>query len=81
MPKLVLVGTTGTENPTKAVLPFVLANGALKAKEPIEVTIALLGDAVVLLKGAVIERLQPLGYPPLKELLAGVQERSVPIYV
>ncbi len=32
MAPLVLVGTHGADDPTKAVLPFVLAAGAAKAK-------------------------------------------------
>jgi predicted peroxiredoxin len=81
MRTLMLVGTTGTENPSKAVMPFVLAIGALKSKQEIRPRLALLGDAVVLLRQAVIDSLVPLGYPPLKELMAEVVQRQVELYV
>jgi hypothetical protein len=68
-------------NASMAVLPFVLANGARKASPPRSVVIALLGDGVVLLKQPVIDSLQPLGYPPLKDLLEGVVVAEIPIYV
>ena len=81
MRKLVLVGTSGTENPTRAVIPLVLAVGATKGKEPIEPHVGLLGDAVVLLKPAVVESLVPIGYPPLKELIGALKEHAIPVYV
>ncbi len=81
MRTLVLVGTNGTENPTKAVIPLVLAVGATKAKESIRPTLALLGDGVVLLKPPVVESLVPVGYPPLKELVGSLREQQVSIYV
>ncbi len=81
MPKLVLVGTNGIENPTRAVIPLDLTVGATKATEPIEPHLALIGDAVILLKPAVIESLVPVGYPPLKELVGSLVEHRVPIYV
>lgn len=81
MRTLMLVGTNGTENPTKAVIPLVLAVGATKAKEPIRPRVALLGDGVVLLKPSIVESLVPLGYPSLKELVGSLREHQVPVYV
>ncbi len=81
MRKLVLVGTNGTENPTKAVIPLVLAVGATKASEPIQPHLALLGDGVVLLRPPVVDSLVPVGYPPLRELVATLRENQVPIFV
>lgn len=81
MSKLVLVGTHGPDDPTKAVLPFVLAGGAGRSRQGIETAIVLLGDAVSLLQPAYRESVLPLGYPPLKELLPPLVERGVPIYV
>ena len=81
MRKLVLVGTNGIENPTRAVIPLVLAVGATKAAEPIEPHLALIGDGVILLKPAVIASLVPVGYPPLKDLVGTLAEHRVPVYV
>lgn len=78
---LLFIGTSGTENPTKAVMPFVLAVGAGRSRKGLTARIALLGDAVVLVKEAVVESLVPVGYPPLKELWPQVVERGVHVYV
>jgi uncharacterized protein involved in oxidation of intracellular sulfur len=79
--KLVLIGTHGPDDPTKAVMPFVLANGAGRSRRGIETAIVLLGDAVSLVLPAYRESVLPLGYPPLKELLPPVIERRVPMYI
>lgn len=79
--KLVLIGTHGPDDPTKAVMPFVLANGAGRSRRGIETTIVLLGDAVSLVLPAYRESVLPLGYPPLKELFPPLVERRVPMYI
>ena len=60
--------TNGSENPTKAVLPFLSANGAVEAGH--DPAITLFGDAVVLMKDSVANAVIPVGWPPLKDLLA-----------
>ena len=60
--------TNGSENPTKAVLPFLSANGAVEAGH--EPAITLFGDAVVLMKDSVANAVVPVGWPPLKDILA-----------
>ena len=71
--------TNGSENPTKAVLPFLTANGAVEAGH--EPSISLFGDAVVLMKDAVANAVIPVGWPPLKDLLAITIANKTPIYV
>ena len=51
MGTIMCFSTNGSENPTKAVLPFLNANGAVEAGH--EPTITLFGDAVVLMKESV----------------------------
>lgn len=79
MAKIFFIGSHGSENPTKAVFPFILANGAIEAGHQAE--ISLFGDAVVLMKDAVVDSVVPVGWPPLKELLATATKNGVPIYV
>ena len=43
--------------------------------------VVLFGDAVVIMKDAVAESVVPVGWPPMKELLATAIEHKVPIYV
>lgn len=62
--------TCGTENPTKAALGALIARTA--ADEGHEVTLFLAGDAVVLVRPAVMANLSGLGTGSLKEHLEGL---------
>ncbi len=79
MSKLLFFSTNGSENPTKAVLPFLGANGAVEAGH--EAEIILFGDSVVVMKDTVANSVVPVGWPPLKDLLATTIKNKVPIYV
>lgn len=79
MATLLFIGTNGSENPTKAVLPFLSANGAVEAGH--QPQIALVGDAVVLMRDVIANSVVPVGWPPLRELLATTMRNNVPIYV
>lgn len=79
MAKIEYMGSYGSENPTKAAFPFILANGAVEAGHQAEVS--LFADAVVLMKDEVMNSVVPVGWPPLKELMATAIKSKVPIYV
>ncbi len=79
MAKILYMGTNGSENPTKSVFPFILANGAVEAGHTAE--ISLFGDAVVLMKDVVANSVVPMGWPPLKDIMATTVRNKVPIYV
>ncbi len=79
MAKILYMGSNGSENPTKSVFPFLLANGAVEAGHQAEVQ--LFGDAVVLMKDVVANNVVPMGWPPLKDILATTISNKVPIYV
>lgn len=79
MAKILYVGTNGSENPTKSIFPFQWANAAVEAGHQAE--IYLFGDATVLMKDAVINSVVPVGWPPLKEILATTIRNKTPIYV
>ncbi len=79
MAKILYFGTNGSENPTKSVFPFIGANGALGAGHQAE--IHLFGDAVVIMKDVVANSVVPVGWPPLKEVLATTVSNKIPIYV
>ncbi len=80
MAKLIYLGTHGPDDPTKACMPIHLAvNGAAEAG--IEAEINLAGDAAVLIQDANIDAVLPIGFPPLKELLAKAREKGVPIFI
>ena len=73
------IGTHGSENPTKATLPFLLAVGAIDAGH--ETAVVLMGDAVVMMDDAVANSVQGVGFPPIRELFAKLVENKVPVYV
>ncbi len=79
MARIFYLGTNGSENPTKSVFPFILANGAVDAGHQAE--ISLFGDAVVLMKDVVANSVVPVGWPPLKDIMATTISNKIPIYV
>ena len=79
MARQLFISTNGSEDPTKATLPFLIADGAVQAGH--EAAIILVGDAVVVMNDAVVDSVQGVGLPPLKDLVAKAIENKVPIYV
>ena len=79
MPKTLVAGMHGVEDPTKAGLTFVVAKGAKEAGH--DVAIALVGDSVIVMKSAVRDNIVPVGLPPLKELFAFAVDNKIPVYV
>lgn len=79
MAKLLYIGTHGTDDPTRAGLPFIGANGATEAGH--EPSIALLGDAAYLLKESIRDVVHPVGFPPLSEIMAATFANKTPIHI
>ena len=79
MPRLLVHVTHGPENPTRAALAFLVARAA--ADEGHEVTLFLAGDAVQLLRDAVLESLSGLGTGSLRESYDAVVASGARIYV
>ena len=79
MATLVYSSTTGSEDPTRATLPYIMANGAVEAGHTAEVFIT--GDAVVLMKDAVANAVVPVGWPPFREIFQKAVDGGVTTYV
>ena len=79
MAKILAVSTHGTDDPTKASFAFVTAIGALGTGK--EVSVALLGEAVYLVKEGIAKTVHGVGFPPLSELIEKVVKGNVPVYV
>ena len=79
MAKLLYVGTYGTDSPTKASMPFITAGGAAEAGH--EPMIALLLENTTVMKDVIADNIVGVGFPPLKEIMAGVIANKTPIYV
>ncbi|MGH7363493.1 MAG: hypothetical protein ACREJ7_06540 [Candidatus Methylomirabilales bacterium] len=79
MARLLYVGSHAMEDPTRAGLVFVYANGAKEAgHNPV---IALAGDAVLLMKETIAANTVPVGWPPVKELMAASVSHGIPLHV
>ncbi len=79
MAKMVFQVLVGSENPTRAWFPFLLAVAQKERGD--EVAISLAAEGVVLIRDAVINALMPVGWPPLKETFQKVKDYGIPIYV
>ncbi len=79
MATLLLNGTYGPDNPTRASMPFHFAAGAVEAG--ITAQILLTADATLLLKDGVAQAVQGVGLPSLKELIDTVVGAGAEIHV
>ena len=79
MATILYSSTYGTDDPTRATLPFLGALGALEAGH--QAQIILQGEATFLLKDHLAEQIHGVGWPPLTELLTMVIGQNIPIYV
>jgi predicted peroxiredoxin len=79
MAKILYLGTAGSDDPTRAGLPFNFAMGALDAGHEAEIYLA--GEAAYLMKDSVLGAVQPVAMPALKEMLDELIAQRVPIYV
>jgi len=79
MAKILYAGSFGTDDPTRATLPFLSASGAIDAGH--EPEIALLAEAAYLAKDGVADEVSGFGLPKLKEVLSKLVEHGVPVYI
>jgi predicted peroxiredoxin len=79
MSNFVVIGSHGSEDPTQAALPLVIANGAYEAGHKAD--IVLMGDAVVIAKEVVRNAVTPVGWPPLKDMYATALKNGARIHV
>lgn len=71
---------SGSSDPTRASIPLHLAvNGSLEVGHTVGIVLA--GDAAELVKADVRERLEGVGVPPVRELIAKARQHEVPVYV
>ena len=78
--QMLYLTTVGSSDPTRASLPLHLAvNGSVEAGQ--DVGVVLVGDATELLKSDVRDRMDGLGVPPVRDLVAKMRQHEVPVYV
>ena len=72
--------SAGPADPTRDSIPrHLAANGSVEVGQ--ETTIILGGDATDLLIADNAQRLEGVGVPPARELLAKLREHEVPVFV
>ena len=72
--------TKGASDPTGASIPLhVAANGSVEVGH--DVAVVLGGDATEILSEETASGLEGVGVPPMRDLLAKLLERGVPVYV
>ncbi len=76
--KFMYVATHGSEDPTRATLPFLMAKGAKEAGYDVE--IVLMGDSVVLFNETVSSSIQGVGVAALKDLMLFARAGNIPVY-
>lgn len=79
MARLLLTGTYGPENSTRATLPFHVAKGAIEAGH--EVSISLMADGPFVMKNDLRDAISGVAMPPLKDLFQFAVEKGVRVYV
>ena len=79
MASLIYTSTHGSDDPTRAAFPFILANGAIEAGHQAQVFLA--GEAVYLMKDTVANAVVPVGWPPLRDLFTRATEGGVALHI
>ena len=79
MARLLYAGTSGSDDPTRAALPFLGAKGALESGHEAEVFV--MGEAVSLMKTEPADECNPVGWPNVGDVLREVADNGVSVYV
>lgn len=78
--RVLYIAASGRTDPVRAALPYHLAvNGSAEAGQDVELVLA--GDATDLIVDGMIDELEPLGLPPLRDLAAKLRVKAVPVHV
>jgi hypothetical protein len=78
--RILYLATSGSNDPTKASIPLhIAANGSIEAGQ--ECAVVLAGEATELVSQETADRLEGVGVPPARELLAKLFDNAVPVYV
>ena len=78
--RILYLAASGSSDPTRASIPFHLAvNGSTQIGD--EAGVVLAGDATDILRPNVLQTIEGVGLPPLRELVAKARDQGVPVYV
>jgi predicted peroxiredoxin len=79
MSVILFSSTFGSDDPTRATIPFVAALGAIEAGH--EAQLGLLGEATYIIKDEIAAHIHGMGFSPLSEMWPQVVKHKVPVYV
>jgi predicted peroxiredoxin len=78
--RILYLSTAGSSDPTRASIPLhIAANGSIEAGQ--ECAVVLAGDATELASREAAERVEGVGVPPARDLLAKLADHQVPVYI
>jgi predicted peroxiredoxin len=77
--KVLIKSAWGSDDPTKAAFAFLHANAFAEAGH--DVQIFLLGEAVNLMKDAVMGAVVPVGWPPMAETFPETIRHGIPLNI
>jgi predicted peroxiredoxin len=78
--KVLFLTTTGASDPTRASIPMhIAANGSIEVGQEPEVVLA--GDAAEIILGDSLDKIEGVGIPPMRELVAKLRDNGTPFYV
>ena len=78
--KILYIATAGAADATRASIPLHMAvNGSVEVGQ--ETAVVLVGDAAELLSQETANRLEGVGVPSVRELMAKLLEHEIPVYV
>lgn len=76
--RILVKSTWGSDDPTRSALAFLHSNALVDGGH--DVQIFLIGEAVSLMRKPVREAVTPVGWPPLREIIADTVERGIRIH-
>ena len=78
--RILYIATAGAADATRASIPLHMAvNGSVEVGH--ETAVVLVGDAAELLSQETANRLEGVGVPSVRELMAKLLEHEIPVYV
>ena len=79
MATILVSSTHGSDDPTRATLPLMTARAALNQGHQVE--IALMGEAVYLMRTETVNAITPVGWPNAGEVLKEVIQAGGKFYI
>lgn len=77
--KILAIGTYGSDDPTRAALPFITAQGAVENGD--EAQVALLGEATYLLRPGLADEVVAVAFGNVGQRMRELREHDVTFFI